>query len=52
VYVSQYPKYLEELKIRIKNAVNAMPPGMISNISSMAPTHIYAQSTAIAVPNL
>jgi len=52
VYVSQFLKNLEELKIRIKNAVNAMTPNMISNFSSIALVYIYAQSTAIMVPNL
>jgi len=42
---------LEELKIKIKDAVNAVTPDMISNLSGIAPAYIYAQSTAITVPN-
>lgn len=52
VSVPQFPKNLEELKIRIKNAVNAVTPDIISNLSSMPPSYIYAQSTAIIGPNL
>jgi len=41
VYVPSLPKNLEELKIRIKDAVNAVTPVMISNLSSMAPAYLY-----------
>ncbi|KAF0759372.1 Uncharacterized protein FWK35_00030947 [Aphis craccivora] len=41
VYVPQFPKNLEVLKIIIKNAVNAVTPDMISNFSSMAPASIH-----------
>ncbi|KAF0707664.1 Uncharacterized protein FWK35_00038268, partial [Aphis craccivora] len=52
VCVPQLLKNLEELKIRNKDAVNAVTPDMIINLSSMAPAYIYTQSTAITVPNL
>jgi len=48
--VPQLLKNLEELKI--KDAINAVTPEMISNLSSMAQVYIYAQSTAFGVPNL
>ncbi|KAF0760867.1 Uncharacterized protein FWK35_00010260 [Aphis craccivora] len=52
VYVPQLSKNLEDLKTRIKDAINAVTSDMISNLSSMAPAYIYAQSAAITAPNL
>lgn len=52
IYVPQLSENLEELKIRIKDAINAVTSDMISNLSSMAPAYNYAKSTTITVPNL
>jgi len=38
--------------MEIKDADNTVIPDMISNLTSMAPAYIYAQSTTITVPNL
>jgi len=52
IYVPQLSKNLEELKIRIKDVINAVTSDMISNLSSMTPANIYAKYTTITVPNL
>jgi len=50
VYVPPLPKNLEELKIRIKDAVNAVTLDIISNLSSTA--YLYPQTITITEPNL